>query len=68
MKKIFYIKPECDIVCVRLTAGVLDTNAGFNNNASTAGSMEGTPAKESLEIENEDVLPTQKNLWDDDEE
>ncbi len=70
MKKNIYIMPACEIVNVRLTSGVLEgeTNAGFNNNASTVGDMGGTPAKEESSFFEEEPLPTQPNIWAVDDE
>ena len=65
MKKI-YKKPSAEVVNVKLIGSIMD-----DPNPGVAGYSNVTfdgDAKESAGIEEEEVLPTQPSLWDDDEE
>ena len=66
MKKT-YIKPYTEKVNVNLIGTVLEeepnpTGAGYSVETNEVG------AKESTLVEEEEALPTQPNLWNDDEE
>lgn len=66
MKKT-YIKPYTEKVNVNLIGTVLEDEP----NPGGAGYSVETPevdAKENNLVEEEEILPTQPNLWDDDEE
>ena len=60
-----YKKPSTEVVNVRLVGSILDdpdpTVGGYSNTT-----LEGD-AKESADFEEEEVLPTQPSLWDDEE-
>ncbi len=61
-----YIVPSVEIVNVRLIGSVLeDFNAGMGNDSDETGVIE---AKGNTLVEEEEILPTQPNLWDDDED
>ena len=65
MKKI-YKKPSAEVVNVRLIGSIMedpDPTVGGYSNVTFDGD-----AKESAGVEEEEVLPTQPNLWGDDEE
>ena len=65
MKKI-YKKPSAEVVNVNLLGSVLEdpsTPVGGWSNETDGGD-----AKESSLVEEEEILPTQPNLWDDEEE
>ena len=65
MKKI-YKKPSAEVVNVKLLGSVLEDPStpvgGWSNNTDDGD------AKESNLVEEEEILPTQPNLWDDEEE
>jgi len=65
MKKI-YKKPSAEVVNVKLLGSVLgDPNpqpGGWSNQT------DGGDAKKTDFVEEEEILPTQPNLWDDEEE
>ena len=63
MKKI-YKKPSAEVVNVRLLGSILepDTPVGDYSKETDDGD-----AKESAGFEEEEPLPTQPNLWDDEE-
>ena len=63
MRKI-YIVPQTEIVNVRLIGSVLETG-NMGNDSDETGTIEG---KENTMVEEEEVLPTQPSLWEDDEE
>ena len=61
-----YIVPSVEIVNVRLIGSVLEGfNAGMGNDSDETGVIE---AKGNTLVEEEEILPTQPNLWDDDED
>ena len=65
MKKI-YKKPSAEVVNVNLLGSVLEdpsTPVGGWSNETDDGD-----AKENNQVEEEEILPTQPNLWDDEEE
>lgn len=58
-----YLVPSMETVNVRLIGSVLeDFNAGMGNDSDETGVIE---AKENTLVEEEEILPTQPNLWDD---
>ena len=59
-----YIVPFVETVNVRLIGSVLETG-NMGNDSDETGVIE---AKESEGFEEEEALPTQPNLWGDDEE
>ena len=59
-----YIVPSVEIVNVRLIGSVLET-ANMGNDSDETGTIEG---KENSMVEEEEALPTQPNLWDDEED
>ena len=59
-----YIVPSVEIVNVRLIGSVLEP-ANMGNDSDETGTIEG---KENSMVEEEEVLPTQPNLWDDEED
>ena len=59
-----YIVPSVEIVNVRLIGSVLES-ANMGNDSDETGTIE---AKESNLVEEEEVLPTQPNLWGDEED
>lgn len=65
MKKI-YKKPSAEVVNVKLQGSVLDdpnTPVGGWSNQTDSGD-----AKKTDFVEEEEALPTQPNLWDDEED
>ncbi len=65
MKKI-YKKPSAEVINVNLLGSVLnEPNPGVGNWSDETDTGD---AKESDFVEEEEVLPTQPNLWNDDEE
>ncbi len=65
MKKI-YKKPSAEVVNVKLLGSVLDDpnpQPGRWSNQAIDGD-----AKENTLVEDEEILPTQPNLWDDEED
>lgn len=63
MKKMQYIQPSAEAVNVKLLGSLLGGEPMHGPSVKT----DHVDAKESLEIENEDVLPSQKSLWDDED-
>ena len=59
-----YIVPSVEIVNVRLRGSVLES-ANMGNDSDETGTIEG---KENSMVEEEEALPTQPNLWDDEED
>ena len=59
-----YIVPQTEEVNVRLIGSVLETG-NMGNDSDETGTIEG---KENSIVEEEEALPTQPNLWGDDEE
>ena len=59
-----YIVPSVEIVNVRLIGSVLES-ANMGNDSDETGTIEG---KENSMVEEEEALPTQPNLWDDEED
>ena len=64
MKKI-YKKPSAEAVNVKLTGSLLQEGMGVGGWSKQT--FDGD-AKESNLVEDEEILPTQPNLWGDDEE
>ena len=64
MKKI-YIQPEATIVSVNLIGTILEEPSPTGDTYSNVAHE--VDAKESAAIEDEEVLPTQPSLWDDEE-
>lgn len=65
MKKI-YKKPSAEVINVKLLGSVLDnpsTPVGGWSNETHDGD-----AKENNQVEEEEILPTQPNLWGDEED
>lgn len=69
MKK-HYISPETTAVKVKLYSSVLDDApyADWSKGAYGGDTPGYGDAKESAVVEEEEVLPTQPNLWDDEED
>lgn len=69
MKK-HYISPETTAVKVKLYSSVLDDApyADWSKGAYGGDTPGYADAKESAVVEEEEVLPTQPNLWDDEED
>lgn len=65
MKKI-YKKPSAEVVNVKLLGSVLDdpSTPVFGGSKET----DDGDAKENTLVEEEEILPTQPNLWDDEED
>ena len=59
-----YIVPQTEEVNVRLIGSVLETG-NMGNDSDETGTIEG---KENSMVEEEEALPTQPNLWDDEED
>jgi len=59
-----YIVPSVEIVNVRLIGSVLEKET-MGNDSDETGTIE---AKENNLVEEEEILPTQPNLWDDEED
>ena len=59
-----YIVPQTEEVNVRLIGSVLETG-NMGNDSDETGTIEG---KENSIVEEEEALPTQPNLWDDEED
>ena len=65
MKKV-YKKPSAEVVNVKLIGSILDDpDPGVGGYSNTTGTGD---AKESTGFEEEETLPTQPNLWADDED
>lgn len=62
MKKKPYIAPSTTQVLMEIAVQIL---AESNENGGYAGDSD---AKENILVEEEEILPTQPNLWDDEEE
>ncbi len=60
-----YIVPSVETVNVRLIDSVLEAGPGMGNDSYESGEI---GAKESAVVEEEEALPTQPNLWDDEED
>lgn len=65
-----YIVPQAEIVNVRLQNSVLDKigTGGWSDGGVGGDNPEYADAKENNLVEEEEILPTQPNLWDDEEE
>lgn len=62
MKKKPYIAPSTTQVLMEIAVQIL---AESNENGGYAGDSD---AKENILVEEEEILPTQPNLWDDEED
>jgi hypothetical protein len=64
MKKI-YKKPSAEVVNVRLIGSILDGTMPVGGGSKDTDDGD---AKENNLVEEEEILPTQPNLWDDEED
>ena len=60
-----YLVPSVETVNVRLIDSVLEAGPGLGNDSYESGEI---GAKESAVVEEEEVLPTQPNLWGEEED
>ena len=65
MKKI-YLSPVTETVNVKLYGSILEDGIGVIDNSYEVS--DDGEAKENNLVEDEEILPTQPNLWDDEED